>query len=357
MAHIHINLSKIQYNANVLRQLLATHHVQFTPVIKCIAGDPEIIRALNQLGFTHFADARLENIEKAKEVEAANTFTLIRAPHLQELKQVVINTTMSIQTELTTIRQLNDVAKSLDQKHSIMLMVDWKDAREGVLTYDIVDYVQEILHLSHICLRGIAFNFMCFNEIPPSESDIEMINRFVTSVEKETSYRFGIFSGGNSSMLPQMMYNDLGRVNDLRIGESLFRGVDTTSNVPIPSLYQDAITLETRIIEIKPRIEVNSGRQYLQAIVDIGKLDTEVKDIYPLGHDVDVLGATSDHLMIDLKNHDQYQVGDTITFRLGYNALAQTMYINQMEKIYQNDKAIDLLNKHFNVCELNKARK
>ena len=41
-------------------------------------------------------------------------------------------------------------------------MVDWKDGREGVLTYDVVRYVQEVLRLSHIQLVGLAFNFMCF---------------------------------------------------------------------------------------------------------------------------------------------------------------------------------------------------
>lgn len=26
-------------------------------------------------------------------------------------------------------------------------MVDWKDGREGVLTYDVLDYIKEIIHL------------------------------------------------------------------------------------------------------------------------------------------------------------------------------------------------------------------
>ena len=30
-------------------------------------------------------------------------------------------------------------------------------------------------------------------------------------------YKFKIISGGNSSMLPQTMYNDLGKINELRI--------------------------------------------------------------------------------------------------------------------------------------------
>ena len=45
-------------------------------------------------------------------------------------------------------------------------------------------------------------------------------------------------------MIPQLMYNDLGRINELRIGEALFRGIDTTTNQSIPMLFQNAITVE-----------------------------------------------------------------------------------------------------------------
>ena len=41
-----INLSKIQYNAKVLLTLLNEHHVHFTPVTKCIAGDQVIVNEL-----------------------------------------------------------------------------------------------------------------------------------------------------------------------------------------------------------------------------------------------------------------------------------------------------------------------
>ncbi len=54
---------------------------------------------------------------------------------------------MSIQTELLTIHQRNEVAEVLGKKHKILLMVDWKDGREGVLTlYDVLDYIKEIIH-------------------------------------------------------------------------------------------------------------------------------------------------------------------------------------------------------------------
>lgn len=352
MAQLKVNLSKIKYNAYILNTLLKQHHIHFTPVLKCVAGDRKIVETLKSVGLTHFADARINNILKSKDDDI--TYMMIRTANHQELEDIVQCVDTSIQTELDTIRQINEIASKQKVKHKILLMVDWKDSREGVLTYDVLAYIREIINMHHIHLEGLAFNFMYFNEIAPTEEDVEMINQFVNSVEKASHLKFKTISGGNSSMLLQMLYNDLGKMNDLRIGETLFRGVETTTNQHLDTLYQNAIILDTEIVEIKPRININNGQQYLQAILDIGNLDTNVDDIKPLYHNVDVLGATSDHLMIDLLNNDHYQIGDKIQFSLGYKALAQSMFMSHLNRFYLNDLAIEAMCCEKNVKKMNK---
>lgn len=339
MAKIKVNLSKIKYNAMTLSALLSQHHIDFTPVIKCVAGDEKIVEMFKNIGITHVADARISNIQKS--TDKAMSYTLIRNSNRNELENLVHYVDTSIQTELATIRQINEIASNYDVKHNILLMVDWKDAREGVLTYDVIDYIKEIINMHHIYLKGLAFNFMCFNAIAPTEEDVKLINQFITSIEGVMHMQFDVISGGNSSMLLQMLYNDLGKINELRIGETLFRGIETTTNHSFDTLYQNAIILETEIVEIKPRINVNDGQHYLQAIVDIGNLDTDVNHIQPLHHQVKVLGATSDHLMIDLLNNEHYHIGDRIQFSLGYKALAQSMFVPNLPKDYKRDDIIE----------------
>ena len=48
-----------------------------------------------------------------------------------------------------------------------MLMIDWKDRREGVITYDVLNYIEEIIKMTHIQLIGIAFA-MCFKSSAPT---------------------------------------------------------------------------------------------------------------------------------------------------------------------------------------------
>ncbi|MEP9852366.1 alanine racemase [Staphylococcus aureus] len=344
MANLQINLSKIQYNALILNSLFNQHKINFIPVTKCVAGDRRIIKTLKNIGFTHFADARIDNIIKSKDSDI--TFTMIGTSNQYTLEDVVRFTEISIQTELVTIRKLNDIAAQKQVKHQILLMIDWKDQREGILTYDVIHYIKTIMELPNITLAGLAFNFMCFQPIAPTDKDVAMINDFISSLETETNTSFEIISGGNSSMITQMIYSDLGKINELRTGETLFRGIETTTDRPIASLYQNAIILESEIVEIKPRVHIETGEYYLQAIIDLGNLDTDIEAITPMYHHVKVVGATSDHVMLDLLNQDFYQIGDSIQFSLGYSALSQSMYMPNIPKVYVFDKVIE------NACNL-----
>ncbi|MCU5745110.1 alanine racemase [Staphylococcus sp. SQ8-PEA] len=346
MAHVEINLSKIQYNALVIGKTLARHHIHFTPVLKCVASDSRIVSKLNEIGLTHFAESRIDNISRYDETE--NSFTMLRATSQDDLELLVQKCTMSIQTELATIREINEIARKQGVKHQILLMVDWKDGREGVLTYDLINYVREIINMHYINLQGLAFNFMCLSDIAPDENDVKMMTDLIEAVESDTQYRFRLISGGNSSMLPLLMYRDLERINELRIGESLFRGIETTTEGKIASLYQNCITLKAEIIEIKPRININSNEKYLQAILDIGRLDTTIDELAPLNDDITIVGATSDQLMVDLKAQDCYQLGDDIQFGLGYSALSHTMFSHHLKKVYVEDSGIEAINQHLN---------
>ena len=100
-------------------------------------------------------------------------------------------------------------------------------------------------------------------------------------------------------------------------------------------------------IEIKPRY-TKMKESYLQAIVDVGYIDTVIEKIKPLNHRIKIIGASSDHLMIDLNQESNYKVGDCIPFSLEYEALSQLMYHQRMEKHYSEEQAISQLINNLN---------
>lgn len=354
MAHINIHLSKIQYNALVLKKLLEDRKIQMIPVLKCAGGDVQIAKLFEKIGFYLVAESRLNLIE-------ANTtdldYMMIKGSTPIEVPKLVQNTTLSIQTDLNVIRAINEEAKKRHKPHSILLMVDWKDGREGILTYETIDYLKEIMKLDHIYLKGLSFNFMCYRPLPPTEEDISYIEHFIHNIHKETGLSFPIISGGNSSMLTLAMYYDLGCINELRIGEALFRGYETAQQQRLPFLYTDTIEIVGQIAEIKPRLNLSTHHAYMQALVDIGNLDTEISDLTPRDEKLKIVGSTSDLLLLDLGDTYSYQVGDTVTFNMGYGAIAQSMHSKQLNKIYYQDKGIELMAEHFNGATEHKCLK
>ena len=352
MAHIKIHLSKIKYNAIVLKKILDDRGIQMMPVLKCAGGDIQIAQLFENIGFDLVAESRLNLIESDS---THLDYMMIKGATPTEVPKVVNNATISLQTDLNVIRAINEEAKKQRKSHSILLMIDWKDGREGILTYEAIDYLNEIIHLDSIYLKGIAFNFMCFRPLPPTEEDISYIERFILNIKKATGLNFPTISGGNSSMLSLAMYHDLGAINELRIGEALFRGYETAYQQRLPFLYEDTIEIVGQILEIKPRLNVSTRQAYMQALVDIGQLDTEISELIPKDEKLNIVGSTSDLLLLDLGGAYSYQVGDSVSFKMGYGAIAQSMYSKQMKKLYYQDKGIETLIENFSSATENKV--
>ena len=95
---------KLNIMPKVLQSLLECKQIHFTPVIKCVAGDKHIVSSIKSLGITHFAESRLDNIEQLKDLGI--TFTLLRPTVKADLEKMISRVEMSIQTELTTIKNL-----------------------------------------------------------------------------------------------------------------------------------------------------------------------------------------------------------------------------------------------------------
>jgi predicted amino acid racemase len=59
-----------------------------------------------------------------------------------------------------------------------------------------------------------------------------------------------------------------------------------------------------------------------RAIVGIGKQDIDIEGIVPIDSDIEILGASSDHMILNVSNSKQcYEVGDKVEFLVEYGGL------------------------------------
>ena len=66
----------------------------------------------------------------------------------------------------------------------------------------------------------------------------------------------------------------------------------------------------------------------------IGKQDITLDGIIPYDDKIEILGGSSDHLILNVSNSDKnYKVGDIVEFKLTYGGLLAASTSNYVEKI------------------------
>jgi len=336
---LNIDLKKIHHNALMLVQRLAARGISVTGVTKATLGSTEIAQVLVQAGVSAIADSRIENIEAMRQAGLAGAMTLIRSPMLSQTDRVVRHADVSLNTELDVIRELSSSAQKAGCTHGILLMVELGDLREGILPEDLLKAVGETLRLPNLEFRGIGTNLACRSGVSPDVDNMAQLSALVDSIEATFDVTVDMVSGGNSASLPWVLSGaDTGRVNDLRLGESILLGCEPLHRQPLEGLHTDAITLTAEVIESKLKPSKPWGKRgqtafgerspetdrgtIAQSILAIGEQDTEPCGLRsPPG--IEVLGASSDHLLVE--SNRCLKIGTELTFRLHYGALLHAM--------------------------------
>ena len=222
------------------------------------------------------------------------------------------------------------------QTHGIVLMVELGDLREGIMPSDLESTVRQTLRLPNIELKGIGTNLACRCGVSPDARNMAELSTLADSIEATFGLTLDIVSGGNSANLQWALSgSDTGRINDLRLGESILLGREPLYRQPIDGLFTDAITLIAEVIESKVKPSQPWGEiaqtafgveaatrhrgHISQTILAIGRQDTDPCGLQP-PPEIEILGASSDHLITD-SGGDLVPAGTQLAFQLNYSAL------------------------------------
>ncbi len=349
---IDIDLAKIAHNAKKLKGLYGSKGINVIGVTKVVCGDPKIADVLIKSGINTLADSRIANIRRMRKAGIQAQFFLLRTPIPSQAESVVKYADISLNSELSVVKNLSKFAVKNNTTHKIILMVELGDLREGLMPSDLEDMVREVVELEGIELSGIGTNLACLGGIKPDEEKMGYLSSLAREVEERFGLTLEFVSGGNSANYNWFMSTeDVGRINNLRLGESIYLGRETLYRKPIPGLFTDAFTMVAEVIEskIKPSVpygevcqdafgnipEIQDRGQIRRAILGVGLQDVLVSGLTP-GLDIDILSASSDHIIVDTKQID-LRVGNEVEFSLNYGALLSAMTSPYVMKKYVND--------------------
>lgn len=335
---VEVDLAKIRHNTQSLAKRLNPRGIAVTGVTKAVCGNADIAQAMLDGGAAGLADARVSHVKKLRNAGIKGSVTMLRTPMLSELEQIVLGCETSYNTELAVIAGLAAAAVQAKTVHKVILMVEMGDMREGVMPDQLAVIAHEVDRMPGVELKGIGANFACLNNVAPDVSKMADLSKLAKTIESKRGAPLEIVSGGNSANLPwALAQSDVGRVNDLRLGEAILLGVDPISGEHINGLYADAFTLVAEVIETRLTPEPVSNADLSMAALCLVPHDALIgRSILALGlQDTDptgltmparcqFVGATSDHTVITgLKPHPK--VGAEVKFRMNYGALMRAM--------------------------------
>jgi predicted amino acid racemase/arginase family enzyme len=352
-----IDLEKIESNTRTVAAWCAAAGISIFGVTKGSCGMPQVARAMLRGGVAGLGESRLENIRRLRESGIEAKIMLLRSPPLSLIDEIVRSVDISLNSELTVIRELSRVAERMGRVHDIILMIDLGDLREGIWPDDLVPTVEQILELPGIRIAGLGTNLTCFGAIIPTEVNLGQLTDLTQTVRARFALDLTYISGGNSSSLPLLLSGGMPKgINHLRIGEAILQGGrDTFLDQPRAELDRDVFLLSGELLEVKTKpsmpigvsgVDAFGGRpvfkdigERLRGIVNIGREDANIEGLLPVQPGVTVLGASSDHLILDVSEAaPRPKVGDKVNFRMSYGALLAAMTSEYVEKVPMYDR-------------------
>ena len=344
---VHIDLKKFKHNIDFLYNHMAVRGLSVMMVSKVFCAEQPLIDVINQSRMDMIADSKIKNLEK---MNTNKPKVLLRIPQKSEALDVVKYADISLNSEIEVIKELDEKARCLYQKHKIILMFDLGDLREGIYYQsNYHEIVKEIIKLEHIELVGIGTNLTCYGGVIPTPETLLKLNHIKEDIEKTYKLKLDIISGGNSSSI-QLVFDDKHPkfINNLRIGEAFVLGRETAYGHQIEHMHDDIFTIEAEIIELKDKPSLPEGELGMdafgekvsfvdqgmmkRAILGIGRQDLDCKHIIP-PKNMKILGCSSDHLIVQILEGD-YQIGDSVTFKLTYGGILSLMTSPYMKKVY-----------------------
>lgn len=353
MASLTLNLAKLRDNFQFLKKLFYKKQVSWGVVSKLLCGNKLFLQELILLGIEEIHDSRISNLAMVKRLNRTVQTVYIKPVSKKNVSQMVEFADVSLNSELETIRMISQEAVRQEKLHKIIIMVETGDLREGVLGENLVDFYEGIFELPNVEIIGLGTNLNCLNGVMPSTDKLIQLSLYKQIIELKFGKEIPWVSAGTSVTIPLMLSHQLPKgINHFRVGETLYFGLDLVEEKVINGMHGDVFELETEIIELQekpllpigvlgmnPQGEVAEideslyGKTSFRAILDIGLLDVDPKYLIGTDPDIEILGASSDMLIVNLgENKNNLKVGDALSFKLKYMGALALMNSNYIEK-------------------------
>jgi len=353
MANLTLSKHKLKQNFIFLKNLFEEKGISWGAVSKIFCGNRLFLSELINLGVREIHDSRISNLAMIKMINSEVQTVYIKPVSKQNIGKLVQFADVSLNSELKTIEWISEEAVLQGKKHKIIIMVETGDLREGVMGEKLLDFYSRVFELPNIEIIGLGTNLNCLNGIMPSTDKLIQLSLYKQIIELKFNKSIPWISAGTSVTIPLMLTHQLpSGINHFRVGETLYFGMNLVEERVIPGMYGDVFKLNVEIVELQekpllptgelaptPQGELKEfdeklfGKSSFRAIIDVGVLDVDPKYLIPMDKSIEILGASSDMIIINLgENLKGYKVGDVLHFDLKYMGALSLLNSDYIDK-------------------------
>jgi len=355
MAFLEINKNSINSNAQLLSSFCTKHEIRLCVATKCCYSEEGIVTILHDSGINEIADSNQENFHKLpanlsgnfrKSVIKTRLTDILTIPSLapHERPQRVF---ISDEVLLNALAEL-----PCDICPDVMLVIEIGDLRDGFYPQEIPSILKKYHDLP---ISGISANYACLSGKMPCIKSACLLTRIASEIKTKNREPPLVSLGGTvaySLFYEGAFKNNSSHAWELRCGEGIFLGYDSSSGKELPGFKQDTFKLFGEIMEVREKeyfIENNKGLnamgehcitsksgKRLNIVLDFGVLVASAKNLKPLDISSQFAGQTFDFTVVDITESGlQYKTGQYIGFAPSYGAMTQAMLNKYVKKVYK----------------------
>lgn len=354
---LNINLELLRSNTARILSHCESHGIKLCGVVKGFGGISELVEQLILGGCRQIGSSRTPQLKTIKELWNSVETLLLRIPMLSEIEEVVKYCDISLNSEIETLIKLDEAAARCNKIHKVVVMYDLGDLREGIIKRD--QLIELCLftenELSNIYLSGIATNLGCYGAIVPTEENLGELSLTAKMIEKRINRKLDIVSGGGSTSLPLIARGQMpSGINHLRIGGGMINPVGMIRNgiMNVKNMNCDTFIIKAQIVELNVKPTYPIGQIFTnafgemphfvdkgnrkRAILALGNQDVgDCNKLVPKDESIKVIGASSDHLIIDIQDcRREYRIGDIVEFNTLYQAMLFACLSQYVKKVF-----------------------
>jgi predicted amino acid racemase len=313
---------------------MAEEEITVRGVIKGCCGDAHVARAMLEGGVSGLADSRLDNLRRLREVFPQVELTMLRPAMGWELPELVELVDTFLVSSREALVGLAEAAGKRGLQRRVILMVETGGEREGIPREEFAACAGLCRELEGVELVGVGTHTSCKGENPSLRNTYWLVQ---LALENRALFPggFPIISAGNSALWERAVSGDLPReVNELRIGEAILLGRETTKGEAVEGCRQGTFLLQGEIVEVKG-LRGEGGKKEEGLLVSLGRLDIGGGNLHPLDRGLEVKEYYSDLCMVRNKEGEgRYRKGGMLLFSPDYLALVGAMNSPHVRKTY-----------------------